>query len=144
MSRWTSGPSSSLRKCAAAVPPMPAPMMATPGLLLEASTRCTRPRAAAQAGCMWLGMPLCKACQELTVNEVRLRVQVNQDPKLFLQKLLSCFLTGLLMLTARSSPKACHATGGLNVCALRIVQRSPLHTNSTCLNHERLPLRRSK
>ena len=37
MSRWTSEPSSSLRKYAAAVPPMPAPMMATLGCCLRAS-----------------------------------------------------------------------------------------------------------
>ena len=38
MSRWTSGPSSSLRKYAAAVPPMPAPMMATLGVCLRPVT----------------------------------------------------------------------------------------------------------
>ena len=118
MSRWTSGPSSSLRKCAAAVPPMPAPMMATLGCCLRQATLYQ----AESSSTSWMHVAGHAALQSMpgTHSErVRLRVQVNQF-KLFLQKLLSCFLTGL---SCSQHDHSCGmpCNGRLNVCALRIV-----------------------
>ena len=117
MSRWTSGPSFSLRKYAAAVPPMPAPMMATLGCCLRQAT----PYQAKSSTTSWMHVAAHAALQSMpgTLSEqVRLHAKVTRI-QVLLGKLNSCCLAGSDgHSTIFSYGMPCDA--GLNVCALRM------------------------